>query len=81
MPFPKGHAKAGGKRKGFKESLETTVSTDILYAYKKMGGKTALLEWGESNKDEFFKFLKQNMANRKTSGNDKDIRFVEDLRK
>lgn len=81
MPFQKGHKKHGGRAKGHKETLEARLSEDILFSYKKMGGKQALLTWGTKNQDEFFKFLKQTMSTKKVSSNDKEIKFVEDLKK
>lgn len=80
MPFAKGHKKHGGRTKGSKETLESRLSDDILYAYKKMGNKQALLDWGTKNPDDFFKFLKQTMSTRKQTSNDKEIKFVEDLK-
>lgn len=78
--FQKGHQKHGGARKGGKKSEEETIAKDFYYAYKQMGGKKALLEWGIDNKDEFFKQFKQVFGGKKQTLTDKEIRFVEDLK-
>lgn len=47
--------KTGGRQKGTPNKATLTVKQALNEAFDRMGGVDALVEWGESNRDEFYK--------------------------
>ena len=57
MPFKKGQAKTGGKKKGTPNKLTRTVKETVLAVFDDLQAdpKANLLAWGKSNPTEFYK--------------------------
>lgn len=57
-PDPKKRIKTGGRTRGTPNKYKE-VKNDMLWAYKRMGGKKALLKWAIEHKDSQEVFYKE----------------------
>ena len=55
MPAHKGHAKAGGRKKGVPNKSTAAVKAALHEAFAEMGGVASLVAWGKKNRTEFYK--------------------------
>ena len=50
MPFEKGKKKTGGRKKGIKNKLPSTVKDNYEVVFEKLGGVKGFYDWAKSSK-------------------------------
>lgn len=54
-PFPKGHAKRGGRKPGTPNKITKAFREAVLSVFGQLGGEQHLLKWAKEEPTEFYK--------------------------
>ncbi len=68
MARPKGSPKLGGRKKGTPNKVTTSMREAWREAFDQMGGVPALVRWGQTNPDDFYKCVTKLIPTDITSG-------------
>jgi hypothetical protein len=76
---PKGLPKTGGRKKGAPNKVTTQAKEAFNLAFEGMGGVTALTDWGNENKTEFYKLYARNIPQQVTGEGGGAVKHEHDL--
>lgn len=71
MPAHKGHAKAGGRKKGTPNKSTASAKEAVALAFEGIGGVGRLTAWADENPGEFYKHYARLIPLDVTSGGEK----------
>ena len=73
---PKGLPRTGGRQKGTINKTTASVKEALTQAFEQMGGVPALLTWGRSSPDEFYKLWAKMLPTEITANVNATVQYV-----